>query len=235
MRKTEQYGLNQWDLPDRVRMEDFNSDNARIEEALGALSTRISGLDGQLGSLNGQLGGLGTQVGGLVTTETFAETKAALERTYKILTQTKLERSNIYNCSFVRSADNTYMFMDVSTMELKSYSMFSIYIILSGGKSESYSLNPYVSSGKISTGKCFSINGGSTQAIAILNRSSTASLLFFPLGNGSNVLGCVTMGAGMGVGCSECNFSQVTGFTLTPSSGVLDTGLITSVTINGIK
>lgn len=38
MRKTELYRLNQWDPDDRIRREDFNADNAAIENALKSLS-----------------------------------------------------------------------------------------------------------------------------------------------------------------------------------------------------
>lgn len=38
MTKTEYYSLNQWTLSDRVRMEDFNHDNAQIDAALHALA-----------------------------------------------------------------------------------------------------------------------------------------------------------------------------------------------------
>ena len=34
MKKTETYKLCQWEASDRIRMEDFNADNARLEEAL---------------------------------------------------------------------------------------------------------------------------------------------------------------------------------------------------------
>ena len=34
MKKTETYGLCQWEASDRIRMEDFNADNAKLEEAL---------------------------------------------------------------------------------------------------------------------------------------------------------------------------------------------------------
>ena len=41
MRKTEQYELNQWELSDRVRMEDFNADNAKLEAALAGKTGRL--------------------------------------------------------------------------------------------------------------------------------------------------------------------------------------------------
>ena len=34
MKQTEHYGLNQWELADRIRMEDFNGDNEKVDAAL---------------------------------------------------------------------------------------------------------------------------------------------------------------------------------------------------------
>ena len=36
MKKTAQFGLNQWEMSDRIQMDDFNADNAKIEAALAA-------------------------------------------------------------------------------------------------------------------------------------------------------------------------------------------------------
>ena len=47
MKQTERYGLNQWDLSDRIRMEDFNADNLKIAAALAGLDARADGLGGQ--------------------------------------------------------------------------------------------------------------------------------------------------------------------------------------------
>ena len=43
MTKTTNYQLNQWAKSDRVLMEDFNSDNAKIDAALAAKSRVITG------------------------------------------------------------------------------------------------------------------------------------------------------------------------------------------------
>lgn len=40
MRQTEHYGLNLWDLSDRIRMDDFNGDNAKLDAAMKALENR---------------------------------------------------------------------------------------------------------------------------------------------------------------------------------------------------
>lgn len=41
MQQTEQYGLNQWELTDRIQMADFNADNAKIAAALAGKLGRI--------------------------------------------------------------------------------------------------------------------------------------------------------------------------------------------------
>lgn len=38
MQQTKHYGLNQWELTDRILMSDFNADNDKIDTALGTLS-----------------------------------------------------------------------------------------------------------------------------------------------------------------------------------------------------
>jgi len=48
MKQTEHYQLNQWELPDRIRMEDFNTDNAKLDAALGALNAGLAGRLGQI-------------------------------------------------------------------------------------------------------------------------------------------------------------------------------------------
>ena len=42
MNKTENYQLNQWELTDRIRMEDFNGDNEKIDAALAGLREEIA-------------------------------------------------------------------------------------------------------------------------------------------------------------------------------------------------
>ena len=52
MRKTEHYGLNLWDLEDRIKMEDFNSDNAKLDAALASFTQGGAGL--LLDTFNGE-------------------------------------------------------------------------------------------------------------------------------------------------------------------------------------
>lgn len=56
MKKTERYELNQWEASDRIRMEDFNADNLRLEAALLEKTGRlelIRSYDGSESSLMG--------------------------------------------------------------------------------------------------------------------------------------------------------------------------------------
>lgn len=41
MKKTAQFGLNQWEMSDRIQMDDFNADNAIIDAALAKRNCRI--------------------------------------------------------------------------------------------------------------------------------------------------------------------------------------------------
>ena len=60
MQQTEQYQLNQWELADRVLMEDFNADNAKLETALAGFDTSLSGLETKLTSLSSSVKGINT-------------------------------------------------------------------------------------------------------------------------------------------------------------------------------
>lgn len=43
MTQTSNYGLSQWEKADRIQMEDFNSDNAKIDAALKASADAVAG------------------------------------------------------------------------------------------------------------------------------------------------------------------------------------------------
>ena len=44
MKQTDQYGLNQWELTDRIQMEDFNADNLKIAAALAGKMGRFEAI-----------------------------------------------------------------------------------------------------------------------------------------------------------------------------------------------
>lgn len=51
MNQTETCGLSQWEKPDRILMEDFNADNAKIDAALAAQAEQLTPIAEQIGKL----------------------------------------------------------------------------------------------------------------------------------------------------------------------------------------
>ena len=49
--QTPNYGLSQWSKSDRIQMEDFNADNAKIDAALAAQASTLSAHTAQLAKL----------------------------------------------------------------------------------------------------------------------------------------------------------------------------------------
>ena len=56
MNKTEHYQLNQWELHDRVLMDDFNADNAKIDAALKAEADARTAADAAINTALSKLG-----------------------------------------------------------------------------------------------------------------------------------------------------------------------------------
>ena len=71
MNKTEKYQLNQWEKTDRIMMEDFNEDNAKLEAALADLEDRkcnkttLTALSSVVGLCNRELDDLKKRVSAL--------------------------------------------------------------------------------------------------------------------------------------------------------------------------
>lgn len=80
MNKTPNYQLNQWDKSDRIQMEDFNADNAKIEAALlGANEATAAAAASGLKVKTGSFSGTGTT--GTRTYEIGAKPKLVIVRT----------------------------------------------------------------------------------------------------------------------------------------------------------
>ena len=59
MAETGNYQLKQWESTDRILMEDFNADNAKVDQALGALAATVAGC-GNCNVVYGSYVGTGT-------------------------------------------------------------------------------------------------------------------------------------------------------------------------------
>lgn len=59
MAETGNYQLNQWESTDRILREDFNADNAKVDQALGSLAATVAGC-GNCNVAYGSYAGAGT-------------------------------------------------------------------------------------------------------------------------------------------------------------------------------
>ena len=63
MNQTANYQLSQWEASDRILMEDFNSDNSKIDAALEAQAEAITGLNAAIRDQSAALNTLRNRVG----------------------------------------------------------------------------------------------------------------------------------------------------------------------------
>ena len=64
LNQTANYGLSQWEATDRILMEDFNTDNSKIDAALAGLDTRAAALEAAAGGFGNCLVYTTSYVGG---------------------------------------------------------------------------------------------------------------------------------------------------------------------------
>lgn len=217
MKKTEQYDLNQWDLTDRVRMEDFNADNLKIAAAL-------AGLSGQIGALPSQ-DDLNAVKSGLEAADQQLESK--LLRPYSFI----LSRAP----SFQLSPDGSCYTMDTTGLGLTDYAVFFLSFQISDSKKDTYYINAIIDGGEIVPARYLSTKGASTQAMIPVPSGTKVSCFFFPLCFYGTGVGGIFLGTETGVGSATCIFSQLKGFQLTPASGSLDSKIKITVSMAGIK
>ena len=256
MKQTGQYGLNQWDLSDRIRMEDFNADNFKIAAALAGLDARadglggqVSGLDsqittlgGQITTLDGQVSGLGEQlsalggtVAGLPTSASLEKLKATLQNADTNLQNTKLGWSHIAlprGKGFVPAPDKSCYLFDMTDHPFGSYGALCVSVYLVSPDSDTYYLNAQTGIGLI--GNCIYTQGTSVRGMAVLVPGFTYHLIFFPMKYAAHSMGLVFTGKYSGVGDGHCYYSQASGLTLTPASGKVVSSTEFTVTLYGL-
>ena len=249
MKQTDQYGLNQWDLSDRIRMEDFNADNLKIAAALAGLDARADGLGGQvsgLGSqittLDGQVSGLGQQlstlggtVAGMPTSASLEQLKATLQSADAALQKNKLGWSHIAlprGKGFVPAPDKSCYLFDMTDHPFGSYGALCVSVYLVSPDSDTYYLNAQTGISLI--GNCIYTQGTSDRGMAVLVPGYTYNLIFFPMKYAAHSMGLVFTGKYCGVGDGCCYYSQASGLTLTPASGKVVSSTEFTVTLYGL-
>ena len=235
MKQTDQYGLNQWDLSDRIRMEDFNADNFKIAAALAGLDARadglggqVSGLGGQIATLDGLVSGLGQQlstlggtVAGLPTSASLEKLKMTLQDADAKLQETKLGTETIRfigDKGFHATADKKYFFLDSSSVKFNDYLILFMQFSMSYSDDEIFYLQP-TSRGTLLSCGCISTEGVLDKGIAKFIHSRNVCLAFFPVKGLARQLNCLFFSQTAGLGYCIYNFIQVDGFAIVPASG----------------
>lgn len=235
MKQTDQYGLNQWELSDRIRMEDFNADNFKIAAALAGLDARadglggqVSGLGGQIATLDGQVSGLGEQlsalggtVAGLPTSASLEKLKMTLQDADAKLQETKLGTETIRfigDKGFHATADKKYFFLDSSSVKFNDYLILFMQFSMSYSDDEIFYLQP-TSRGTLLSCGCISTEGVLDKGIAKFIHSRNVCLAFFPMKGLARQVNCLFFSETAGLGYSFYNFIQVDGFAIVPASG----------------
>lgn len=139
MKETAHYKLNQWELEDRIRMSDFNSDNAKLDAAVAeAMEKAVSEgkrLDASLSTAKGQLQtSINTSKTQLQTsinsvdsrlTASLEAARTSLVEEDRRLDSTKLELVTLLSMTVPASGEN-YRKIDVSHIDFGSLLLFSV-------------------------------------------------------------------------------------------------------------
>ena len=198
MKQTDQYGLNQWDLSDRIRMEDFNADNFKIAAALAGLSG---------------------QMAGMASAADMDKLKTSLQNEDKRIWRSMPTQENPVfsgNRGFLPSADGSHYVLDLSKYTLYNYYFFVMTFSIPNYGSETYYLDSL-----LSKGSCIYDAGASKEGMAVLLPGGSYSLLFLPMKQSDAYMSTVFTGPTCGVGRSMVTYEQATGLRLRPASGVL--------------
>ena len=198
MKQTDQYGLNQWDLSDRIRMEDFNADNFKIAAALAGLSG---------------------QMAGMASAADMDKLKTSLQNEDKRIWNSMLTmQSTIFsgNKGFVPSADGSHYVLDLSRFTLYNYYFFTLTFSIPNYGDETYYLNSL-----LFKGTCIYDEGASKEGMAVLLPGGSYSLLFSPMKRSNACISAVFTGPTCGVGHSPILYQQATDLRLRPASGTL--------------
>ena len=196
MRKTEQYQLNQWDRSDRILMEDFNEDNARIDAALAALRTLGAGesarLDAALAALERR------------SQDALSAARTALQGDISRLETEKLRFEVLVEKSVSAGGDST-LNLPVGGSLLSRCVVAAVDIRTPGSRNCYLGINGSIGSHWAPGFTAGTSNGG----LALLPGGQTCRLLFFPMKRPAAPVACVMAGGGLYLGYSDLSYSSV--------------------------
>lgn len=114
MEKTPKYDLSQWTKTDRILMEDFNADNARLEAALSALAA----------AQTAETARVNTELAAKATTTALNSAKSALQTEDARLNSVKLQFYTLVNKTITGNGSTT------QTVSLPSGTNFGNFVLL---------------------------------------------------------------------------------------------------------
>ncbi|WP_297871892.1 hypothetical protein [uncultured Oscillibacter sp.] len=206
MRKTEQYQLNQWDRSDRILMEDFNEDNARIDAALAALRTLGAGesarLDAALAALERR------------SQDALSAARTALQGDISRLETEKLRFEVLVEKSVSAGGDST-LNLPVGGSILSRCVVAAVDIRTPGSRNCYLGINGSIGSHWAPGFTAGTSNGG----LALLPGGQTCRLLFFPMKRPAAPVACVMAGGGLYLGYSDLSYSSVSYLQLRDMNG----------------
>ena len=128
LNQTANYGLSQWEATDRILMENFNSDNSKIDAALAGLDTRAAALEAAAGGFgNCQIyfdTYTGTGSGATVLTFPKAPKLVFITNAEDVISVTLVQGSNTatsYSGSYSKTLNVTWNDNSVSLVEPDNY------------------------------------------------------------------------------------------------------------------
>ncbi|MCI9332842.1 MAG: hypothetical protein HFG05_11850 [Oscillibacter sp.] len=186
MKKTAHYQLNQWELEDRIRMSDFNSDNAKIDAAVAAalakavsegkrLDTALNAAKDQLQTaVNTSKAQLQSSIGAVE--DRLAAAKTALEAEDRRLNETKLELNTLLTTTVTVDVGSAGR-IDLRGLDLGSYFLFSV--SLEGALGAQINFNGVENSFSMRPNSSVSMAGN----VGIVDYGLRGTFLFYPLRN----------------------------------------------------
>jgi len=120
MKKTQKYGLNQWEMTDRVLMKDFNADNAKLESALSSLASKDSSLSSAISAETRR------------ATEALAAEAKRADDTMAAHVEDRLAVVTLADVTVTASGDSMVLDIPVDGPALGNLLMFSVEIIPTG-------------------------------------------------------------------------------------------------------
>lgn len=196
MRKTEQYQLNQWDRSDRILMEDFNGDNARIDAALAALAALSAS---EIGRLDAALAASEQR-----SAKALSDARTALQGDISRLETEKLHFEVLVEKSVSAGGDST-LNLPVGGSLLSRCVLAAVDIRTPGSGSCYLGING-------STGSYWAPGftaGTSNGGLAMLPGGRICRLLFFPMKRPATPVACIMAGGGLYLGYSDLSYSSV--------------------------